>query len=280
MANSDAAASPSFARSTWIRLLVLTLAALIVLFPLFVVVLASFWPPGAAIAHWTPPTIWTLASYREAWERGDFWLAFANSTIVAVAVTALQLFTSALAGYGLARLQFPGRRALLAIALATLVIPFQVLVIPLFLILKAGHLINTYGALILPTAASGFGILLMRQTFLTLPLELEEAAALDGANRWQILTQILLPLTRPAWITLGLFAFIGEWNDLFKALVFTTRPNLKTVQLSLASLQEQFTNNWPVMMAAIILSSLPILMLFLWGQRFLVRGVATTGIRG
>jgi multiple sugar transport system permease protein len=280
MANSDAAASPSFARSTWIRLLVLTLAALIVLFPLFVVVLASFWPPGAAIAHWTPPTGWTLASYREAWERGDFWLAFANSTIVAVAVTALQLFTSALAGYGLARLQFPGRRALLAIALATLVIPFQVLVIPLFLILKAGHLINTYGALILPTAASGFGILLMRQTFLTLPLELEEAAALDGANRWQILTQILLPLTRPAWITLGLFAFIGEWNDLFKALVFTTRPNLKTVQLSLASLQEQFTNNWPVMMAAIILSSLPILMLFLWGQRFLVRGVATTGIRG
>jgi multiple sugar transport system permease protein len=108
---------------------------------------------------------------------------------------------------------------------------------------------------------------------------LEEAAQLDGATRWQILWQILLPLSRPALVTLFLFTFIGEWNDLFKPLVFTTKPELVTVQLSLASFQEQFTNNWPLMMAATVIASLPIVGLCLVGQRQLVRGVATTGIK-
>jgi multiple sugar transport system permease protein len=258
--------------------LLLLLGAFIVLLPLFVVVLTSFAPVGA-----TPgvggENNWTLANYQEAWERGKFLLAFANSTLVAIAVTAFQIITSALAGYALARLKFWGKQAILLVILATLVIPFQLLVIPIFLVLKWGNMINTYWALILPTAVNGFGIFLLRQYFQTIPVELEEAAAIDGANRLQIVWQVMLPLARPALVTLFLFTFIGEWNDLFKPLVFTTRPELRTVQLALAEFQEQFTNNWPLMMAAVTIATVPVVVLFLIGQKQLIRGIATTGIK-
>ncbi|AHJ27072.1 carbohydrate ABC transporter permease [Nodularia spumigena CS-584] len=261
-----------------LRLGVLVLGAFIVLLPLLVVFITSFAPPGA-ILEVSLKTKWSLANYRDAWERGKFLLAFANSTLVAIAVTAFQMVTSALAGYALARFQFRGKQALLLVVLATLVIPFQLLVIPIFLVLKWGHLINTYGALILPTAVNGFGIFLLRQYFQTIPVELEEAATIDGANRLQILWRVMLPLARPALVTLFLFTFIGEWNDLFKPLVFTTRPELRTVQLALAEFQEQFTNNWPLMMAAVTIATVPVMVLFLIGQRQFIRGIAATGIK-
>lgn len=260
-------------------LILLLLGAAIVLLPLGVVFLTSFESAGATAEGRIFPANPTLANYQAAWKGGDFLLAFANSTLVAIAVTAFQIITSALAGYALARLKFKGRQAILLVVLATLVIPFQLLVIPIFLVLKWGHLINTYGALILPTAANGFGIFLLRQYFQTIPIELEEAAALDGANRLQILWRVMLPLARPALVTLFLFTFIGEWNDLFKPLVFTTRPELKTVQLALASFQEQFTNNWPLMMAAVVIATVPVVLLFLIGQRQFIRGIATTGVK-
>jgi multiple sugar transport system permease protein len=262
----------------FLRLGVLLLGAFIVLLPLFVVFLTSFSPPGGTVEGLTKND-WTLANYRDAWERGRFLIAFANSTLVAMAVTAFQMVTSALAGYALARLKFRGKQALLLVVLATLVIPFQLLVIPIFLVLKWGHMINTYWALILPTAVNGFGIFLLRQYFQTIPVELEEAATIDGANRLQILWQVMLPLARPALVTLFLFTFIAEWNDLFKPLVFTTRPELRTVQLALAEFQEQFTNNWPLMMAAVTIATVPVMVLFLIGQRQFIRGIAATGIK-
>lgn len=263
--------------SRWLNPVLLVIGAVLVLLPLGVVGLTSL--SASPLAETTGDGKWTLANYKVAWERGQFLLAFANSTLVALAVTGLQIFTSALAGYALARLRFWGREAIALIVLATLVIPFQLLVIPIFLVLKWGHLINTYGALILPTAASGFGIFLMRQFFQTIPVELEEAAALDGATRWQTLWRVLLPLARPALVTLFLFTFIGEWNDLFKPLVFTTRPELRTVQLALAEFQEQFTNDWSLMMAAVVIATLPVVILFLIGQRQFIRGIAATGIK-
>jgi multiple sugar transport system permease protein len=264
----------------WLNAILLVIGAIVVLLPLGVVFYTSLTPagtvPGVAISAGQELS-W--ANYRDAWQRGSFWLAFANSTLVAIAVTALQILTSALAGYALARLRFSGRQAILLIVLATLVIPFQLLVIPIFLVLKWGHLINTYGALILPTAANGFGIFLLRQYFLTIPIELEEAAAIDGATRWQILWRVTLPLARPALVTLFLFTFIGEWNDLFKPLVFTTRPELRTVQLALAEFQEQFTNSWSLLMAAVVIATIPVVLLFLLGQRQFIRGIATTGLK-
>ncbi len=260
-------------------LLLLILGAAIALLPLGIILLTSLAPPGSSTSTAMTGQSLTWANYGEAWTRGKFLLAFANSTLVALAVTALQIFTSALAGYALARLKFRGREVVLLLIVATLVIPFQLLVIPIFIVLKWGHLINTYWALILPTAANGFGIFLMRQYFTTVPIELEEAAALDGANRWQILTQIMLPLSRPALVTLFLFTFIGEWNDLFKPLVFTTRPELRTVQLALAEFQEQFTNSWPLLMAAVVIATIPVVILFLIGQRQFIQGIGTTGIK-
>jgi multiple sugar transport system permease protein len=253
-----------------ISLVLLLIGAGLVLLPLGVVVMTSFRSEAGG---------WSWANYRQVWQRGGFLLAFANSTFVALAVTAFQIFTSALAGYALARLKFRGKQGLLLIILTTLVIPFQILVIPIFLVLKWGHLINTYGALILPTAVNGFGIFLLRQFFQTIPIELEEAAMLDGANRLQILWRVMLPLSRPALVTLFLFSFIGEWNDLFKPLVFTTRPELQTVQLALAGFQEQFTNDWKLMMAAVVIATTPVVVLFLLGQSQLIRGIATTGIK-
>jgi multiple sugar transport system permease protein len=260
-------------------LAVLLLGAAIVLSPLAVVLFASFVPAGATPNAPIPLSQLTWANYQQAWKLGNFLLAFLNSTLVALAVTGFQIITSALAGYALARLQFRGRQAILLTILATLVIPFQLLVIPIFLVLKWGQQIDTYGALIWPTAANGFGIFLLRQYFQTIPVEVEEAAAIDGANRWQILWRVMLPLSRPALVTLCLFAFIGEWNDLFKPLVFTTKPELRTVQLALAALQEQFTNNWPLMMAAVVIATVPVVLLFLIGQRQFIRGIATTGIK-
>ena len=266
----------------WRKLLILfllVLGAAIALLPLVIIFFTSLAPSGSSVSTAISNQSWTWANYREAWTRGNFLLAFGNSTLVALAVTALQILTSALAGYALARLKFRGREAVLLLILVTLVIPFQLLVIPIFLVLKWGNLINTYWALILPTAANGFGIFLMRQYFVTIPPELEEAAALDGANRWQILTRIMLPLSRPALVTLFLFTFIGEWNDLFKPLVFTTRPELRTVQLALAEFQEQFTSSWSLLMAAVVIATIPVIILFLIGQRQFIQGIGTTGIK-
>jgi multiple sugar transport system permease protein len=258
-------------------LALLTIGAVLVLLPLIVVIVTSFSLPG--VIPGMPKNGWTWQNYQNAWSKGNFLVAFANSALVAIAVTGFQMITSALAGYALARLRFRGRRAILLIVLATLVIPFQMLVIPIFLVLKWGHLINTYAALILPTAVNGFSIFLMTQYFQTIPVELEESAAIDGANRLQILWRVMLPLARPALVTLFLFTFIGEWNDLFKPLVFTTRPELRTVQLALAEFQEQFTNSWSLMMAAVVIATVPVVLLFLLGQRQFIRGIATTGIK-
>jgi multiple sugar transport system permease protein len=264
-------APPDRSTRFWFVPPLLIFGAILMLLPLAIVLLTSLTPEAGSG--------WTGANYQAAWQRGNFLLAFANSTLVALAVTALQIFTSALAGYALARFQFRGKQAILLVILATLIIPFQILVVPIFLVLKWGHLINTYGALILPTAANGFGIFLLRQYFQTIPVELEEAAAIDGASRWQILWRIMFPLARPALLTLFLFTFIGEWNDLFKPLVFTTRPELRTVQLALAEFQEQFTNRWSLMMAAVVITTLPVVVLFLVSQRQFMRGIAATGVK-
>lgn len=251
---------------------ILFFGLILVLSPLFIVIYTSFFDNSSEHNF-------TLKYYQSAWQQGNFLLAFSNSALVSIAVTLLQIITSTLAGYALARLDFKGKNLVLLLIITTLVIPFQILVIPIFLVLKWGHLINTYWALILPTGASGFGIFLMRQYFMSIPVELEQAAELDGANRLQIVWYILFPLAKPAVITLSLFTFIGEWNDLFKPLVFTNNPQLTTVQLSLASFQEQFTSNWSLLMAAVVIATIPVILLFIIGQKQFIQGVSTTGIK-
>ncbi len=246
---------------------ILALGAVVLLWPGVIVVQTSL-APG-----------WHWQNYVLAWQQAQLLPALFISLGVAMGVVLTQGLTAVLAGYALARGEFTGKRLILSLIIASIVVPLPVLVIPVFLVLKTGHLLNTLGALILPSSASGFSIFLLRQYFLTIPIELEAQAFLDGAKPWQILWEIILPLSRPALVTVGLLAFIGEWNDLFKPLVFTTRPELRTVQLALAGLQEQFTSDWGVLMAAIVLTTLPIMGLFLWGQNALIQGIATSGIK-
>ncbi|APB32477.1 putative sugar transport inner protein [Gloeomargarita lithophora Alchichica-D10] len=245
----------------------LGIGAILLLFPGVIVVQTSL-APG-----------WHWQNYRLAWQQAQLLPALLISLVVAGAVVLTQGLTAVLAGYALARGGFAGKKLILALIIASIVVPLPVLVIPVFLVLKTGHLLNTLGALILPSSASGFSIFLLRQYFLTIPIEIEAQAMLDGAKPWQILWEVILPLSRPALVTVGLLAFIGEWNDLFKPLVFTTRPELRTVQLALAGLQEQFTSDWGVLMAAIVLATLPVMGLFLWGQNALIQGIATSGLK-
>jgi multiple sugar transport system permease protein len=263
----------------WGTTIGLWLGVILLLFPLIFVLITSFAPADfKPSVNWLPQSF-TLANYIKAWSQAKFILAFLNSTIVALGVTFLQVITSLLAAYALARLNFQGKNVVLFAVISTFVIPFQLLVLPIFLILRFGNLINTYAALILPTAASGFGIFWLKQYMETIPIALEEVAMVDGADRWQILYHIIFPLTRPAVVTLSLFAFIGEWNDIFKPLLFTTKPSLQTVQQVLAGFQELFTADWSLLMAAVVIGTIPVLFLFLLGQRQLLRGVAATGLK-
>ncbi|MEM1367072.1 MAG: carbohydrate ABC transporter permease [Cyanobacteria bacterium P01_H01_bin.15] len=259
----------------WLNTACLISLAVLVLLPLLVPGLKSL--ESSAITGHASTLGWT--NYLQIGQQKNFWRAFLNSVGIATVVTGLQVVTGALGGYALARFSFWGRGALLALLLAALAVPFPLLVIPTFVVLKTGHLLNTYAALILPAATSSFGIFLFRQHFLSLPVDLEAAASLDGANRWQILWYLVFPLARPAAIAVGLFAFIGEWNDLFKPLIFTTRPELMTLQLALAGLQEQYTNDWGLLMAGCVIATLPLVILFLLIQRQFMAGISYSGMK-
>ena len=197
-----------------------------------------------------------------------------------MSVGVCQVVTSALAGYALARIDFHGRDAVFMIMLSTIVIPFQVLAIPIFTIVKMFGWIDTYYALIIPSAAKGFGVFLFRQFFSTIPKELEESAFIDGVSRRTVLWKIIMPLCKAPAVALFLFTFIAEWNDLFKPLIFTTSEEMRTIQLGLSVFQEQFMTNYPLLMGGIVFSMIPTVILFLAGQKQFTETVASTGIKG
>lgn len=225
------------------------------------------------------PQQWLWKNYIDAWRSTNFGRQFLNSMIMAFGVTFGQIFTSALAGYAFARLRFTGRNTMFAIVLATMIIPYQLLVLPIFIMFSQIGWIDTYAALIVPSIANGFGIFLFKQHFETIPVSLEEAAKIDGATRWQTLWRVMLPLAKAPAATLFLLTFIAEWNDLFKPLVFTCSESMRTVQLGLTTFQEQFSTNYTLLMAAVIFVTAPILLLFFIGQKQFVKGIAATGIK-
>ncbi|MCP9495763.1 MAG: carbohydrate ABC transporter permease [Pyrinomonadaceae bacterium MAG19_C2-C3] len=248
--------------------------AMIFILPLVAMVIVSVRPPidvAASGLYWQ--------NYAEAWGATNFGRQFFNSLVMSLGVTAGQIITSLMAGYAFARMKFYGRETMLLIILSTLIIPFQVLVIPVFIMLTKFGWVNTYYALIVPSLANAFGIFLFTQFFKTIPVELEEAAYLDGASRWTILWRIMVPLARPAIATLFLFTFIAEWNDLFKPLVFTSTNNMRTVQLGLTVFQEQFKVEYNLLMAAVVFVTIPSVLIFFIGQKQFIKGIATTGLK-
>ncbi|MBN1115118.1 MAG: carbohydrate ABC transporter permease [Oligoflexia bacterium] len=226
------------------------------------------------------PSEFRFSNYYTAWISSNFTAQFINSFIVASCVTVLQVVTSAMSGYALARIDFKGKNTLLMVLLATLIIPFQVLAVPVFAILKNIGAVNTYTGLILPSAANAFGIFLFKQFFEKIPRELEEAAFIDGVSRWNVLWKIIVPLSGPPMVTLAIFTFVAEWNDLFKPLILTSSSDMRTVQMGLGVFQEQFMTDYPLLMAAVTFVTIPGIVLFLMAQKRFIQGIAGTGIKG
>jgi multiple sugar transport system permease protein len=229
-------------------------------------------PPGLPSSlHWE--------NYVNAWTGSPLGHWLLNSTIVSVTCVISNLVLCSLAGYAFARIRFPGSRLLFLLLLATLMVPFQVVMIPTLLIVKHLGIVDSLPALIVPNLVTPFGIYLLRQFFLSLPAELEEAALIDGAGRVRILTRILLPLMGPPLATLAVLTFLTTWNDFLWPLVVTSSPETMTVQLGLSTFQSAHFTKWPILMAATLLSQLPVFALFLIGQRWFVSSIATTGIK-
>jgi multiple sugar transport system permease protein len=229
-------------------------------------------PPGV-------PSSLYWSNFSAAWDGSPFGHWLLNSAMVSVTCVVSNLVLCSLAGYAFARLRFPGSRLLFIAILATLMVPFQVLLIPTLIIVKHLGLVDTLPALIVPNLVTPFGIYLLRQFFLTLPVELEEAALIDGAGRLRILRSVLLPLMGPPLSTVAVLTFLSVWNDFLWPLVVTSSPSTMTIQLGLATFQSAHFTNWPVLMAATLMSQLPVMLLFLAGQRFFVSSIANTGIK-
>jgi multiple sugar transport system permease protein len=259
---------------------VIVVGALVMFFPFLWTIITSI-TPGAGLML-TPsliPTDPSLDAYARLFSERPFLRIVANSLGLAIITTVVQLFTSATAAYAFSRLPFRGRGVVFAIYLATMMIPLQVLIVPLFVELKAFGLLNTYLGALLPTFASAFGIFLLRQAVNQVPRELDEAATLDGAGHFRIFSLIVLPNIRPALATLSVFAFMGSWNSFLWPLVVLRKPELQTLPVALASLQGQYTTAWDIVMAGSVVSILPMLALYLFAQRYVIQGVASSGIK-
>jgi multiple sugar transport system permease protein len=233
--------------------------------------------------HYPPslvPTSLEVRNYTDVLRDAPFTRWFLNTLVVTVVVVLGNLLFCSLAGYAFARIRFFGREVVFVLILATLMVPFQVVIIPTFIIVKDLGLIDTLGALMLPNLVSAFGIFMLRQFFLTLPIELEEAARIDGASRLGILFKIVLPLSGPALATLAVIMFLWTWNDFLWPLITIYSESHMTLQLGLATFQGAHQTNTNLLMAANVMSMIPVLLLFFFAQRWFVRGIATTGLKG
>jgi multiple sugar transport system permease protein len=269
--------------------LVLLPATLVLIFPFYWLVVTSLETPTEAL-HFPPvlvPHVLRFANYADAFNSAPFGRFFINSAVVTALTVLCNLVLCSLAGYAFARFRFLGRAALFAVILATLMVPFQVTMIPQFLITKwlgvhvlAAVGINHIGALILPNAATAFGIFFLRQFFRTLPLEYEESARVDGASRLKILIRIVLPLATPALATLAALTFLDSWNNFLWPLIVVTSTNQMTLPLGLATFQGAHSTEWTLLMAANVMSLVPVLAIFFLAQRHFIRSVASTGLAG
>ena len=259
---------------------VMIIGALLMFFPFLWTIITSISPgAGLTLAPALFPDDPSLAAYQQLFTERPFGQVIVNSLLLAVITTLVQLFTSATAGYAFSRLPFRGQGVVFAIYLATMMIPLQVLIVPLFSELKAFGLLNTYLGALLPTFATAFGIFLLRQAINQVPRELDEAATIDGAGHFRIFWTIILPNIRPALATLVVFAFMGSWNSFLWPLVVLRSPELQTLPVALAGLVGQYTTQWDVVMAGSVVSVLPMLALYIFAQKYIIQGVASSGIK-
>ena len=228
---------------------------------------------------WIPSTI-AWSNYVDALTAMPFDRFYFNSLVVALSVTFLQLLTASLAAFAFARLRFWGRDGLFLAYLTALMIPFPVLLVPNFILIRWLGWYDTYYALILPPAFSAFSTFLLRQYFRGIPMDLDDAARIDGAPSWRIWGQIILPNSKPALAALAIFVFLGSWNEFLWPLVVTNSESMRTIPVGLSAFQGQFNVRWELMMAAAVAAMLPVLIVYIFAQKWFIRGIAITGMGG
>lgn len=271
----------SRAQALWVNGALLLLA-LLSLAPLLWMLSVSLMPRGGA-SHFPPPLLpsaATLENYRELFARTGMARNFGNSLLAALAITFGSLLLNTLAGYAFAKLRFAGRERIFRALLAALVLPAQLAMLPLFLLMKQLHLVNSLGGVIVPALATVFGIFLVRQYARSIPDELLEAARIDGAGEWRIFFRIVLPMLRPVLATLAVFTFMAAWNDFMWPLIVLTGQENYTLPVALASLSREHIMDVELMMAGAVVTVLPVLLLFLLLQRQYVQGLTLGGVKG
>ena len=266
---------------TVVTFIILAVLALMIVFP-FIWMLFTSLKPESEIAVFPPqllPKTWTLENYADVWTRIPFARLFLNSIAFAGGVTVISLLLDSMSAYALARLDFPGRTVVFYVVLIALMLPFQVMFVPLSVTVHDLHLLNSYGGLIIPRVTIAFGIFMLRQFFLTIPKELDEAARIDGCNEFSIYWRIILPLSGPALATLAVFHFMYNWNDFLWPLLITSSLEMRTLPAGLALFVGSHVVEYGVVMAGAILALLPLLIAFLFAQRYFIQGIAMTGIK-
>lgn len=261
----------------------LALVTFLMIFPLIIVVIVSF-TPNAVTQTWPPkiiPSAWTLDTYTSLFQRLPIGRELLNTIVFAGAVTIISVFFDSLAAYGLSRVDFKGRGILLAVLIATMMIPAMALLIPVYKLLGSMGLVNSYLGIIIPRMADVGGIFLLRQFFISIPKDLDNAARIDGAGEFRIFAQIILPNAVPAILTVGMFNFMGNWNDLLWPLIMTSKPETRTITAGLAMLTGHGSSVTPygVVMAGALISALPLLIVFFFVQKRFVEGIAMTGMK-
>ncbi|MBB4008379.1 carbohydrate ABC transporter permease [Allorhizobium taibaishanense] len=219
-------------------------------------------------------------NYVDIWTKIPLALFIYNTSKLTIIVTIMQLLTSSFAAYAFAKLHFPFKNALFLGYIATIAMPWQVYMVPQFLLMREFGLNNTHLALICLQAFTAFGVFLMRQFYMSIPTELCEAARIDGMNEYQIWAKIMLPLSKPALSTLTIFTFVTTWNDFLGPMIYLTKTELKTIQIGLRMFISQYSAEYGLIMAASVVALIPVLIVFLSLQRFFVEGVASSGLKG
>jgi sn-glycerol 3-phosphate transport system permease protein len=265
-----------------LRYLLLTVLALIVVFPIYITIVNSVLRPAQIAAR--PPTLFPIhplfGSFEQAWTQGHFGQYLLNSFIVTVLIVGGQVLTSILAGYAFAFLEFPFKRTLFVVVLASLMVPFEVTVVQNLTTAVDLHLYNTYLGLAAPFLAWGLGVFLLRQAFLGLPRDLDDAAKLDGYGHWRFLWRVAVPLARPAIAALSVFSFLTAWNQYLWPLLVTKDEHLRTVQIGLRQLRATSIQNVNVTFAGVVIAFLPLVVLLLVFQKQLVRGLTAGAVKG
>jgi len=268
---------------------VLILVSVLSIFPFLWLLSTSFKGAGENIFAYPPviiPQDFTFDNYAGVWKRVDLIRYFINSIVVAGGTVLLNLILSSLAAYPLARMEFKGKKITFFAILATIMIPFQAIMLPVYLITLKLHLTDAYGdvagfiGLIMPFAVSAFGIFLMRQAFLAIPREMEEAAIVDGCNVFQVFWKVILPMVKPSLAVLAIFTFIGSWGEFLWPSIVLTKEAMYTLPVGVNNLQGMFSSNWRFIAAGSVISTVPIIIFFLAMQKYFISGENEGAVKG